>query len=266
MRVITGTHSAASEDFLHGDLLLLPVEAHHHLTACQFYAKTLDPAHPSHEIATLDPEPRHRRMKETLRSKCHPTVEPFLVNGGLPPGGVKELQSKVHTKIVSDTIDALGPNRVLGVRPPLLSKHEKHLPKPTRSTLAQLRSGHCVRLKDYQFRLGKADDELCPECGQEPQTSSHLFNCPTHPTNLTASDLWEKPWDVAVHLSSLQSFNHLPDPGPPPPPPPQPRCRNRPPPEPPPSPASISSISSLSTPNSSILDEFSSISLPETPP
>ena len=101
------------------------------------------------------------------------------------------------------------------------------VPRATRSTLAQLRSGHCARLSTYLHRLGRADSDLCPECRSAPHTTSHLFVCPSHPTSLSVTDLWTKPWDAAVFLSSLPAFNFLPSPGPPPPP--RFRSRRRPP-------------------------------------
>lgn len=267
MRIITGAHTAASEDFLSTETLLLPVKAHQHLLACQELAKALQPSHPSHAVVT-QPTPRnHRQKKHTLRSKCFLTIEEFLTDGIVPPGELKSVLKNIHTKIVSQHVDSLAPNRVLGVRPPLINKHEPLLPKPIRTTLAQLRSGHCQRLNDYRHRVGWSDTDICPECDQAPASTSHLFACSAHPTNLSVTDLWEKPYEAAVFLAaSFLSFNDFPDPGPPPPPPPQPRMRRRPPPEPPPAASpdaslSLSSLSLPSSPTSSALEDFSSLSL-----
>ena len=49
---------------------------------------------------------------------------------------------------------------------------------------------------------------------------SSLSPTSSYPTSLGVTDLWEKPWDVAVHLGRIPAFSDLPDPGPPPPPPP----------------------------------------------
>ena len=232
LRLITGTHSASAIDFLHQEVALLPVEDHMKLLAAQFLARALQPAHPSYETVSLAPQPNHRQMKHTLRSKCFPIVEPYLQDGIIPASSYKETISKIHTDIVSDTVDAQGPNRVLNGRPPLINPNEAYLPRQTRAVLARLRSGFCSDLKDYQLRLGRSDDDLCPECRLNPASSSHIFSCPSHPTNLTTTDLWEKPWEVAQLLASFQAFDNLPPPGPPPPP--RPRRRRRPPPEPPP--------------------------------
>ena len=115
--------------------------------------------------------------------------------------------------------------------------------------LAQLRSGFCYHLKDYQFRTGKTQDETCPLCLISPQTVNHVFECPARPTQLIPNDLWTFPVDVASFLSSHPSFDVLP----PPPPPPGRRRRGRPPPAPPPSPADAAHytlFSPLSLPSS----------------
>ena len=264
LRIVTGTHSAASTDFLSQESHILPAKAHLRLLSCQELAKALQPSHPSHHIVT-QPVPRgDRGLKATLRSSCINTVEEFLTDGIVPPGEIKSVLNKIHTKVVSETIDAMEPNRVLGTMPPLVSKQVKYLPRYTCRILAQLRSGFCHKLNDYLLRVGRSDTDICPECGDQQASSSHIFSCAAHPTNLEVSDLWEKPWEVAVHLASFASFSDLPDPGPPPPPPPQPRQRRRPPPEPPPAAdpsLSLSTLSPPSTPNSSVLGEFSSLSL-----
>ena len=200
------------------------------MLASQFLARALQPDHPSHDVVLLEPGPR--MMKQTLRSKCWETVEPFLTDGIVPPGTFNSVKDKIHTKVVGDYVDARGSNRVLNARPPLIDPTERFLPRKTRATLSQLRSGFCGSLNDFRTRLGRSDDENCTECNLHPHTSAHLFDCATHPTTLTTSDLWERPWEAANYLSALPAFSHLPACGPPPPP--RWRRRRRPPPEPPP--------------------------------
>ena len=86
-----------------------------------------------------------------------------------------------------------------------------------------VRQNNSIRL----FRIG---DPLCPDYQIENASVSHLFDCPAHPTQLTPSDLWTQPYEVARFLNSIPAFSHLPTIGPPP----QRRQRRRPPPEPPP--------------------------------
>jgi hypothetical protein len=42
-------------------------------------------------------------------------------------------------------------------------------------TLHQLRCGKCIRLNSLLHKLGKADSNLCPECGLAVHTTLHLF-------------------------------------------------------------------------------------------
>ena len=52
--------------------------------------------------------------------------------------------------------------------PPTVHKLERSLPRISRVTLSQLRSGHWARLRDFQCGIGKTDDSLCPGCLLEP--------------------------------------------------------------------------------------------------
>ena len=129
----------------------------------------------------------------------------------------------------------LGCSRILAGRPPAIDQSESKLPRVVRSTLSQLRSGFCSRLKSFQHRIRGAGafpvDDLCPECASFSHTPEHLFECPAKPTNLTKESLWSDPWGVARFLKTLPSFSFLPDVGPPPPP--RRRMCRRPPPVPP---------------------------------
>ena len=234
LRLITGCHTAASVDHLHSETEILPVKEHLHLLSSQYLARAMQPGHPSHDVVTLPPGPR--KMKQTLASKCGPTVEPFLQNGVIPPTAYKKTINQIHSEVVRDSITNLADNRVLNAPAPKINPEETHLPRKTRATLAQLRSGHCARLKDYQHRIGKADDDYCPSCRVASDSTAHLFNCTSHPTSLSPEDLWRRPFEAASFLVNLPAFNDLPAVGPPPPP--RRRRGARPPPEPPPSPPS----------------------------
>ena len=232
LRICLGCHSASAVDHLHREAKELMVADHLKLLSAQFLAKCLQPHHPSHLCVRL---PRGRRsMKHTLQSKVSDVVQPYLnADGVIEPGTYKATIDSIHTDIVSDAISRLAPNRILNCAPPVIDNKENYLPRITRATLAQLRSGFCSRLNDYQFKIGERPNDLCPECGTVTHSSQHLFECPSFPTNLSVEDLWTNTWAVASFLSTLPSFDFLPSPGPPPPPPPRRRRRLRPPPLPP---------------------------------
>ena len=42
---------------------------------------------------------------------------------------------------------------------------------------------------------------VCPECGVAPHFVEQLFNCQSHPTQLTVQDLWDNPAVVADFLN-----------------------------------------------------------------
>ena len=176
--------------------------------------------------------PGHRQKWETLRSKCWGTVEPFLQNGIVPPGALKEVLSNIHTKVVGEYVDSTGPNRVLQNRPPLVHPTERYLSRQTRTTLSRLRSGFCSSLRAFEVFVGRSDDPICPQCITYDSSTDHLFHCPAHPTNLATNDLWDRPWEAANFLVNTPTFSHFSECGPPPPP--RRRPGRRPPPEPPP--------------------------------
>ena len=200
------------------------------LLSSQFLARAQQPSHPSHQVVNLPPGPR--MMKQTLKSKVGHLVEPHLVNDIIPAGALQGVQDAIHSNVVGQARGSLSLNRVLGARAPSINSTEKHLPRQSRTVLSQLCSGHCARLRDFQVRISKADDNLCPSCQTAASSVSHLFNCPAHPNRLTPFDLWRRPWEVAFFLRQQPDFADLPAIRPLPP---RQRQRRRPPPEPPPS-------------------------------
>ena len=138
----------------------------------------------------------------------------------------KATLKSIHTEAVSSAISRLGNNPVLNTPPPEISQSEKRLNRMQRTTLAQLRSGHCKLIREYAVRIGISRSAICPECLIRRHTLSHIFQCDAAPTNLTFIDLWQNPVCVTNFLQSLRAFPSLRPPDPPPAP--------RPPPEPPP--------------------------------
>ena len=123
----------------------------------------------------------------------------------------------------SMAIAAQSPNRVLGVKPPMISTSERWLPRAHHTTLSQLHSGFPLAMRDYQHRIGAEPSLECPECVDPWYLVPHLFSCPARPTDLTVGDMWERPLEVAHSLLSAPSFSHLPE---------LPPSWNRPPPRP----------------------------------
>ena len=111
-----------------------------------------------------------------------------------------EQASSWQPATVAETIRTLAPNRVLKEKPPDIHPSEKSLPRKVRCSLSRLRSGFCRLLQSYLHRLDETVSDDCPECGQAPHDTAHLFNCKSNPTTLTPLDLWRKPREAAAFL------------------------------------------------------------------
>ena len=230
LRIATGCHMKSNIYHLHDECKILLVKDHLELLCCQFLVSSLRRNHPSHNIVRKLPARRSRvaptedfTPKETLYNFFKDKVMPFIVNDVVPEEGYKAALRSLHTDFVSRALENFSPNAVLGVRPPEISEEEVQLPRKARTTLSQLRSGYSIKLNSYKLSIGLRQDGLCPECEVHEHTTSHLFDCPAHPTHLTIADLWSKPREVIGFLVSLPSFDDLLPADPPaPPPPPEP--------------------------------------------
>ena len=69
-------------------------------------------------------------------------------------------------------------------------EEETSLPHPYRTKLAQLTSGFCSSLSDYQERVGWDRSNPYPQCDPTPHTVPHLVSFPSLPVSLTLLDLW----------------------------------------------------------------------------
>ncbi|KAI5756421.1 hypothetical protein M8J77_024977 [Diaphorina citri] len=91
-------------------------------------------------------------------------------------------------------------NRVLDDVPPDINGAEIDLPRSTRCTLAQLRSGWCRLLNSYMSRIDGVTSNSCPKCNTGSHDVKHLFQCPAAPTNLDVTTLWTNPTEAARFL------------------------------------------------------------------
>ena len=221
LRIATGCHFSTPVAHIHQEAKIMPVKEHLDMLSALQLASFLRPSHPSHAIVTAPPGPR--RQKETLQSKHIATVSPHLSNGSTDPSTYKATLKSIHTDSVAAAISNLDANPILGRKPPDISPSEIRLTRSQRTTLYQLRSGHCKLLQEYAMRIGLSRTAICPECLFRRHNVHHIFNCDAAPTNLTVNDLWVNPCTVVDFLCSLPSFSPIFPPDPPqPPPPPEP--------------------------------------------
>ena len=111
-------------------------------------------------------------------------------------------QQQSPTEAVNSTINNQSPNPVLNLPAPDINEEEKTLPRRSRTTLSQLRSGHSPFLQTYLNRINPNTypNPNCPTCQIHPHTTNHIFNCPNNPTDLTIDSLWTSPVRAAEFI------------------------------------------------------------------
>ena len=97
----------------------------------------------------------------------------------------------LHHEAVQQVLDKHGNHHLLNEPAPEIDKEERKLPRKTRTTLSQLRSGYSPYLNSFRNRIGAVNSDSCPNCNSSIHTTPHLFECPAKPTTLTIKSLWE---------------------------------------------------------------------------
>ena len=197
LKIATGCHKIASMNHIHTETEMMPVKDRCQMLSKQFLLSTQNKNHPNSQ--DLYAPPPKRITKPTLVT-CFGKEIKAMSKPNLTEPTYKKLLKKIHTKSVKESIHNLGNNRVLNARPPKINKAEKSLPRTTRSTLSQLRSGFSKFLNSYKARIDPSQSDKCDKCTTAIHTTEHLFACPQNPTQLTVLDLWKKPKQTASFL------------------------------------------------------------------
>ena len=147
--------------------------------------------------------PHHQDGSSTKGNKGDnlQTVLPLLANNR------KDTLQALHTSFVNTAIGNMKDNIVFNNRPPSINDEETLLPRHQRTTLSQLRSGHCKLLNSFKIRLKQSDSSSCPDCGIDQQDVPHLVDCMAHPNDLSHVNLWDKPIETIRELSFLDPAN-----------------------------------------------------------
>ncbi|KAI5747005.1 uncharacterized protein LOC108253371 [Diaphorina citri] len=186
-----------NEDHLHNECMVLPIRQHNEMLAQQYLARCRMTNHPCNAIVQRSRPPRH--IRNTLGEDG--TLAAGTIAGyNLSEGDHKANLRTIHLNAIDKAVENFTPNRVLNQQPPEVSNEELRLPRKTRSTLAQLRSGWSKILNAYLHSINNEVENKCPDCQQSPHDVHHLFTCSAHPTNLTPIDLWVHPREVAIFL------------------------------------------------------------------
>ena len=135
-----------------------------------------------------------RAMKNTLQSRYHPGVAELTGEAALAAGGTianpTAACKQVHSRAVANSIVARADNSVLGSPAPDVDDAEQELPRKTRRTLAQLRSGNCLALNSYQPRMGWSDTHHCVPAAETKSTLRSTFS---------SALLTRPPWSPTIY-------------------------------------------------------------------
>ena len=96
----------------------------------------------------------------------------------------------IHTVDVRSAINNCSINSITANSPPPIDGLEQELPRKTRATHAQLRSGWCHITNHYMSRINPEIQDIGPNCGISPHDVHHLFKCPRNPITLEITSLW----------------------------------------------------------------------------
>ncbi|XP_067636615.1 uncharacterized protein [Eurosta solidaginis] len=196
LRIATGCLLMSPEHHLHNEARILPIRERNEMLTKQFLLNTQKPGHPNRHLIDEPAPPRGLRshLRKHFEEIRHLRTQPYEAKKHKQVLGVLHIQA-------SDLYAGNCPvNPVLKVKYPKLAEEERILPRETRVTLAQLRSGYCNRLNSYISRINPDIQNVCPACNVSPHDTNHLFNCNVEPTPLTPLSLWSTPVETASFL------------------------------------------------------------------
>ena len=198
LRAALGCVKMTSTDHLHSESKIMPVKDHNEMLSRQFLLSTQKPNHPNRLDLNHRPD---RIMKPTLTTMYAESIKHLVPDGGLDEESYKAGLKRLHTECVSMTINNQAYNNIINAPAPRICPTEEYLPRQTRTTLSQLRSGYSTHLKSYMHRI-RPDlyQDVCPDCNRGPHDTAHLFTCPAKPTDLDPWSLWEDPARAAIFL------------------------------------------------------------------
>ncbi len=175
---------------------MLPVKEHNELLSKQFLLDCFRRNHPC--SCLLEVKPRPRNIKRFFLDYVHDIRQ--YADRTSDATKFRQALTAIHSGAINTFTDSLSVNGVLRIKPPPIADVELELPRETRVTLAQLRSGYCSRLNSYLSRIDLDIPNTCPACNESLHDTNHPFACPTNPTHLTPFSLWSDPVETARFL------------------------------------------------------------------
>ena len=142
------------------------MEQHNHMLSAQFLLATKQTGHANFSGPYSSPP---RLMKRTLHSQYEQDIAHLHAPDGNDSVRHRIGLSAIHTEAVAASIAKLEDNKVLGRPAPEVDISVKTLPRGTRSTLCQLRSGYSSSLRSTMHSMyPQSYDPLCPKCQGSP--------------------------------------------------------------------------------------------------
>ena len=181
----------------HSYIALIHEHLQLHMSQCKH--QTQHPSHPLHKHTTHFSTPRLNTLFSNGRYTTHFPTDPHTVT----TTDIKTNMRHIHTSIVSRHLATRGNNKILRIPPPHMSSSEETLPRPTRPTLAQLKTNKSPFLKPCLHKVDAKSypSPLCPLCKTHTHVTHHFFNFTHIRITLSPLDLWTDPAGVTALLA-----------------------------------------------------------------
>ena len=156
------------------------------------------PGHPNYSLVNQGLPERHLRKYDAREYKEN--IESFIPRGDLNQANLKLGMKSINTVDVRSAINNYITNPLTANSPTPIDESEQELPRRTKATLAQLRSGWCHITNHYNSRINPEIQDISPNCASSPHDVHSLFNCPRKPTTFKITSLWTNPREAAIFL------------------------------------------------------------------
>ena len=204
LRIATGCTADTNIQHLHDETKILPLQQHLKLHASQLHQTAQQPSHPLHKFTNQ--QASQRKMKNSVFLSNNNYITHIPTNDNVTAKDTEQNKKLIHTSIVQTYLNTRTNNKILNDIPPKINPEEETLPRKTRRTLSQLRTGKSPILNTYKHKIDPILNQspLCPLCKQHEHTTEHLFTCTHIHTTLRVLDLWENPVKVAALLDTWE--------------------------------------------------------------
>jgi hypothetical protein len=200
LRIATGCTADTNIQHLHDETQVLPLDIHLKLQASQLKQKAQLATHPLHKYTTQ--QQAARNMKQTIFHNNNYTTNINNASTDITEQDIQRNIKSIHTTVVANYLANRKHNKIINEPAPKINETEQTLPRGTRRTLAQLRTGKSPFLRTYKHKIDPLSQPTptCPLCNIHEHTTQHLFTCTNIATHLTPRDLWMDPVGVAALL------------------------------------------------------------------